>query len=54
LSWLVWSGFGGAGEDDFEAEGAGLADVAGDLAADVALAFEVVRAGVLVSRAGVG
>ena len=39
----VWSGFGvgDAGEGDFEAEGAELADVVGDLAADVALVFVV-------------
>ena len=53
---LVPSGFGvgDAAEGDFEAEGAELADVVGDLAADVALAFVVVRAEVLVAHAGVG
>ena len=45
--------FGEAGEGDFEAEGAELADVVGDLAADVALALVVVRAEVLVAGAGV-
>ena len=41
-------------EGDFEAEGSELADVVGDLAADVALALVVVRAEVLVAHAGVG
>ena len=47
-------GFGDAAEGDFEAEGAELADVVGDLAAGVALALVVVRAEVLISHAGVG
>ena len=42
------SGFGAAAEGDLEAEGAELADVVGDLAADVALAFVVVRAEVFI------
>ena len=50
---LVWIGFGAAAEGDVEAEGAELADVVGDLAADVALALVVVRAEVLIARAGV-
>jgi hypothetical protein len=41
-----------AGEGDFEAEGAELADVVGDLAADVALAVVVVGAEVVVAGAG--
>ena len=49
----VWAGFGDAAEGDLEAEGAELADVVGDMAADVALALVVVRAGVLTSHAGV-
>src|SRR5690348_16605047 len=51
---LVWIGFGAAAEGDVEAEGAELADVVGDLAADVALALVVVRAEVLIAHAGVG
>ena len=50
----VGFGFGDAAEGDFEAEGAELADVVGDLAADVALALVVVRAEVVISHAGVG
>jgi hypothetical protein len=50
----VWVGFGDAAEGDFEAEGAELADVVGDLPADAALAFVVVRAEVLIAHAGVG
>jgi hypothetical protein len=49
----VWVGFGDAGEGDLEAEGAELADVVGDLTADVALAVVVVRAEVGVAHAGV-
>jgi hypothetical protein len=49
----VWTGFGDAAEGDFEAEGSGLADVVGDLAAGVALAVVVVRAEILVAHAGV-
>jgi len=49
---LVWFGAGGAGEGDLEAEGAELADVVGDLAAGVALAFVVVGAEVLVAAPG--
>ena len=48
------SGSGMRHEGDFEAEGAELADVVGDLAADVALALVVVRAEVLIADAGVG
>ena len=51
---LVWIGFGAAAEGDFEAEDAELADVMGDLAADVALALVVVRAEILIAHAGVG
>jgi hypothetical protein len=40
----VGVGFGEAAEGDLEAECAEFADVVGDLAADVALAFVVVRA----------
>ena len=55
VSWFVWSGFGGgAGEGDVEAEGFDLADVVGDLAAGGGLTFVVVRAEVVVPRAGVG
>ena len=43
----VWVGFGDAAERDFEAEGAELADVVGDLAAGGGLAF-VVRAEILI------
>ena len=50
----VWVWFGEAAEGDLEAEGAELADVVGDLAAGVALAFVVVRAEVGVAHAGVG
>jgi hypothetical protein len=50
----IWFGFGDAAEGDFEADSAELADVVGDLAADVTLALVVVRAEVFVSRAGVG
>jgi len=46
-------GFGDAVEGDFEAEGAELADVVGDLPAG-ALALVVVRAEVLIARAGAG
>jgi len=46
--------FGDAAEGDFEAEGAELADVAGDRAADVALALVVVQAEVRIAHAGVG
>ena len=45
-------GFGDAAEGDVEAEVAELADVVGDLAADVTLAFVVVRAEVGVAHAG--
>ena len=48
----VW--FGEAAEGDFEAEGAELADVVGDLPADAGLALVVVRAEVLIPRAGAG
>ena len=54
LGWCAGVGFGDAGEGDVEAEGAELADVVGDLAAQVGAAFVVVRAEVLISRAGVG
>jgi hypothetical protein len=47
-----WVGVGDAAEGDFEAEGAELADVVGDLPAGVLLAL-VVRGEVLVTRAGV-
>jgi hypothetical protein len=47
-------GVGDAAEGDFEADGSELADVVSDLAADVALAFVVVGAEVLVGLAGVG
>ena len=47
-------GFGDTAEGDFEAEGAELADVAGDLAAGVAPAFVVAGAEVGVAGAGVG
>ena len=43
-----------AAEGDLEAEGSELADVVGDLAADVAVALVVVRAEVGVPHAGVG
>jgi hypothetical protein len=43
-----------AAEGDFEAGGAELADVVGDLPADAALALVVVRAEVLMPHAGVG
>jgi hypothetical protein len=46
-------GAGEAGEGDFEAEGAELADVVGDLAADVALVLVVPGAEVFIPRAGV-
>ena len=49
----VWVGLGDAAEGDFEAEGAELADVVGDLAAHVPLALVVVRAEVLISHTGV-
>jgi hypothetical protein len=42
-----WARFGDAAVGDFEAEGAELADVVGDLAADVALALVVLRADTL-------
>jgi hypothetical protein len=45
---------GDAAEGDFEAEVAELADVVGDLAADVAAALVVVRAEVGIAHAGVG
>jgi hypothetical protein len=45
--------FGATAEGDFEAEVAELADVVGDLAADVAAALVVVRAEVLVPHARV-
>ena len=51
---LVRVGLGDAAEGDFEAEGAELADVVGDLAAGVALALVLVRTEVLVAHAGVG
>ena len=47
-------GVGDAAEGDFEAEGAELADVAGDLPAGVLLALVVVRAEVLVTRTAGG
>src|SRR5262245_43457355 len=47
-------GFGDAAEGDFESEGAELADVVRDLAVDVAAAFVVVRAEVLIAHAGAG
>jgi len=47
-------GVGEAGEGDFEAEGAELADVVGDLAADAALAVVVVRAEVFIPGAWAG
>ena len=47
-------GFRDAAEGDFEAEGAELADVMGDLAADVALALVVVRAEIGIAHAGFG
>src|SRR5208282_5295727 len=54
LACSVWFGVGGAAEGDFEAEGAELADVVGDLPADVCLALVVVGAEVLIPHAGVG
>ena len=54
LACPVWLGSGGAAEGDFEAEVAELADVVGDLPADVALALVVVRAEVLIAHAGGG
>ena len=48
------SGFGDAAEGDVEAEGAELADVVADLPADLGAALVVVRAEVLISRAGAG
>jgi hypothetical protein len=54
LGCSVGVGFGDAAEGDFEAEGAELADVVGDLAADVALPLVVAGAEVLVAHAGVG
>ena len=47
LAGPVWLGFGGAAEGDFEAEVAELADVVGDLTAEVGAALVVVRAEVL-------
>jgi hypothetical protein len=44
VSWPGGFGVGDAAEGDFEAEVAELADVVGDLAADAAAAFVVVRA----------
>ena len=52
--WSVWVRFRDAAERDFEAEGAELADVVGDLAADAALALVVIRAEVGIAHAGVG
>jgi hypothetical protein len=49
---LAWLGSGDAAEGDFEAEGAELADVVGDLSADAGLAFVVVRAAAGVAGAG--
>ena len=49
----VGFGFGEAAERDFEAEGAELADVVGDLAA-MRLALVVIRAEVGISHAGIG
>ena len=49
----VGFGFGDAAEGDLEAGGSELAGVAGDLAAGVALAVVVVRAGVFIAHAGV-
>ena len=54
LACPVWLGSGGAAEGDFEAEVAELADVVGDLPADVALALVVVRAEVFIPGAGAG
>jgi hypothetical protein len=48
----VW--FGKAAESDFEAEGAELADVVGDLPAGAGLVLVVVRAEVLIPGAGAG
>jgi hypothetical protein len=50
----VWFEVGEAAQGHFEAEGAELADVVGDLAAGVALALVVVSAEVLIPHAGVG
>ena len=47
----VWTGFGDAAEGDFEAEGAELADVVGDLPPGAGLAVVVVRAEVLIGCA---
>ncbi len=52
LACSVWLGFGDAAQGDFEAEGAELADVVGDLPAGVALAFVVVNAEVLIAMPG--
>jgi hypothetical protein len=49
----VGFGFGDAAEGDFETEGAELADMVGDLAADVASALVVVGVEVGIARAGV-
>jgi hypothetical protein len=51
--WLAGLAGGEATEGDLEAEGAELADVVGDLAADIGAALVVVGAEVLVSQAGV-
>jgi len=52
----AWFGFWswGPAEGDFEAEGAELADVVGDLPADAGLAVVVVRSEVLIACAGAG
>jgi hypothetical protein len=52
LGCSVGVGFGDAAEGDFEAGGAELAGVVGDLAADVALPLVVAGAEVLVAHAG--
>src|ERR1039458_5477337 len=55
-AWFARLGFWswGPAEDDFEAEGAELADVVGGLPADAGLAVVVVRAEVLIAHAGAG
>jgi len=50
----VWVRFGEAAEGDLEAERAELADMVGDLAADVGAALVAVRTEVLIPHAGVG
>jgi hypothetical protein len=51
---LVRIGFGMAAAGDLGAEGAGVAGVAGDLAADVARALVVARTEVNMAPAGIG